>query len=84
MHRLIAAMLVIAFAVSPCAAQDKLDGFLGRIHKNKSGQTMPYRLFIPSNYTSAELFPLVLFLHGAGERGNDNSYQLSNSHFKLR
>lgn len=41
------------------------------------GDTLPYRLLLPLNYDSAKSYPLVLFLHGAGERGNDNEKQLS-------
>ncbi|MBW8351851.1 hypothetical protein K0H71_20835 [Bacillus sp. IITD106] len=35
-------------------------------------KTMPYRLFVPANYDSNTSFPLVMFLHGGGERGVDN------------
>ena len=38
--------------------------------------TMPYRLLLPDNYDAAKKYPLVFFLHGAGERGNDNEKQL--------
>lgn len=34
------------------------------------GLTLPYRLFVPEQ--TGEKYPLVLFLHGGGERGNDN------------
>ncbi len=34
--------------------------------------TMPYRLLLPDNYDTEKKYPLVFFLHGAGERGNDN------------
>lgn len=36
---------------------------------------LPYRLFIPE-LKDGEKYPLVLFLHGAGERGNDNVRQI--------
>lgn len=36
---------------------------------------IPYRLFIPK-IESGEKYPLVLFLHGAGERGDDNVKQI--------
>ena len=77
MKRLIDLSLVLAFAAAPCAAQDKIDGFLGRVHKNKYGQTMPYRLFIPPSYDQKNKYPLVLWLHGAGSVGKDNKMQIS-------
>lgn len=39
-------------------------------------KTMPYRLYVPENYNPTKSYPLVLFLHGGGERGNDNEKQL--------
>ena len=38
--------------------------------------TMPYRILYPENYDRSKKYPLVLFLHGAGERGSDNEKQL--------
>ena len=46
-------------------------------HLYVQGQdTLPYRLLLPLNYNAKKNYPLVLFLHGAGERGNDNEKQL--------
>jgi len=42
-------------------------------HKSVS---LPYVLYLPDDYDSRDEWPLVLFLHGAGERGNDNETQL--------
>jgi predicted peptidase len=33
-------------------------------------------VLFPENYDKTKSYPLVLFLHGAGERGNDNEKQL--------
>ncbi len=41
------------------------------------GDTLPYRLLLPKNYDPAKKYPLVFFMHGAGERGNDNEKQLT-------
>lgn len=38
--------------------------------------TLPYRLLLPVNYDASKKYPLIFFLHGAGERGNDNEAQL--------
>jgi predicted peptidase len=37
---------------------------------------MPYRLLVPSDFNSGSKYPLVLFFHGSGERGDDNEKQL--------
>ncbi|MGG0413758.1 chitobiase/beta-hexosaminidase C-terminal domain-containing protein [Peribacillus simplex] len=39
-------------------------------------KSMPYRLYVPENYDPNTSYPLVLFLHGGGERGNDNEKHL--------
>lgn len=38
--------------------------------------TLYYRFLQPKNLQSGKKYPLVLFLHGSGERGNDNEAQL--------
>jgi predicted peptidase len=60
-----------------CHANTPVDGFRERIFKNERGETMPYRLFVPSNYDAKKKYPIVLWLHGGGGRGNDNLKQIS-------
>jgi predicted peptidase len=40
------------------------------------GNVLPYRILYPVNYDKNKKYPLLLFLHGAGLRGNDNEKQL--------
>jgi len=51
--------------------------FLTLSQKGKSGLTMGYRLFVPANIDKTKKYPLVLALHGSGERGNNNTSQLT-------
>ena len=40
------------------------------------GTRLPYRLYVPAHYDPEKRYPLVIHLHGAGIRGNDNAFQL--------
>jgi predicted peptidase len=44
--------------------------------RDAGGDVLHYRLLKPLSTTPGEKYPLVLFLHGAGERGDDNKLQL--------
>ena len=44
----------------------------------RKGDTLNYRILYPNNFSEAKEYPVMLFLHGAGERGNDNNAQLIN------
>jgi predicted peptidase len=46
-------------------------GFSNQEFRNRRGETMRYRLYVPENYDSARSYPLVLWLHGSGGRGDD-------------
>lgn len=40
------------------------------------GAVLPYRILLPKDFDVDKEYPLLLFLHGSGERGNDNEKQL--------
>lgn len=42
----------------------------------EAGKVLPYRILYPENYDKTKKYPLILVLHGAGERGKDNAKQL--------
>lgn len=56
-------------------------GFLTRSYHSPSGETMPYRLFVPPSYDAARKYPLVLWLHNAMARGSDNLLQISGTDY---
>ncbi|WP_029905726.1 dienelactone hydrolase family protein [Prevotella sp. 10(H)] len=41
-----------------------------------NGYELPYLVMFPENYDATKQYPLVVMLHGAGERGDDNQKQL--------
>jgi poly(3-hydroxybutyrate) depolymerase len=48
----------------------------GRVYTNARGARLPYRLFLPDNYNPSLKYPLILFWHGIGEAGTNNTSQL--------
>jgi len=71
---------IIAFAsvcLLPLSSHgQELNGFEARTLQGSQGLTLPYRLFKVKNPTAGSKYPLILFLHGAGERGDNNTSQL--------
>lgn len=59
---------------NPVEAGD-LDRFEARTYSADGGKLL-YRMLKPAKYDANRKYPLVVFLHGAGERGNDNFAQL--------
>jgi predicted peptidase len=41
------------------------------------GRAYRYRVWLPPRYTKLRRWPVILFLHGSGERGDDNLRQLT-------
>lgn len=67
--------LIILFFIShPLIAQQDLFSKEFYIHGT---DTLKYRMLLPENFSESKQYPVVLFLHGAGERGNDNVKQLT-------
>lgn len=68
--------LIFLGAASPLAAQTKptQTGFVNAVYQDATGEHR-YVVFVPKNYTPEKKYPVILFLHGAGERGNDGLKQ---------
>lgn len=68
--------LVLFFGVSLRAQTHKTDVFFDKkVFEAKDG-SLPYAILLPENFDPSKEYPLLLFLHGAGERGHDNELQL--------
>jgi lysophospholipase L1-like esterase/dienelactone hydrolase len=66
----------IALAFITAAPVRAAEEYEARTYTDAAGHTLGYRLLMPRNYDRATRYPLVLLLHGAGERGDDNAAQL--------
>ncbi|MBN2765204.1 MAG: prolyl oligopeptidase family serine peptidase [Paludibacteraceae bacterium] len=68
-------LFIFTFVVffEPIIAQNDLYQKRQFSAKNK---VLPYRILFPENYDRTKSYPLLVFLHGAGERGSDNKKQL--------
>lgn len=65
---------MVCFTVLVTSAQDR-SVYEKHVFTDK-GNGLPYRLLSPLT-NSGQKFPLIIFLHGAFERGNDNESQLN-------
>ena len=66
---LLVAMLVLL--------QDPTQEMAAKTYDGPGGKLL-YRLYTPKAASAENKLPLILFLHGAGERGDDNAAQLKN------
>ncbi len=76
------AMLIAANAasVARAAGRVEIDTFEAKVHRSRSGE-LKYRELKPERLEAGTKYPLVLFLHGAGGRGDDNRKQLQDAGF---
>jgi len=56
---------------------DNSENSVKEVYKASNNKSLPYRLYVPDDYDPNKSYPLVLFFHGAGERGTDNNAQIS-------
>lgn len=76
---------ILALATVAAAPQDPADNpklrklaeiFEPRQLKDAAGKVLNYRIATPAAREAGRKYPLLVFLHGAGERGDDNIRQL--------
>lgn len=81
MKKLCATVLALAAAlcnIPRAHAVDVKNSHGDYYEHEETGETIPYRLVLPDDYDEKYRFPLVVFFHGAGERGHENERQLDN------
>jgi len=66
----------VAIISTSLSAADNLNRFEGRSYQDTDRNQLQYRLLYPKDLDANKTYPLVLFFHGAGERGDDNLKQL--------
>lgn len=69
-------LVFITFLILNSAASQNQPTFEKKTFVSSVGHQLPYRILYPENYDKTKKYPLVLFLHGAGERGINNESQL--------
>ncbi len=55
---------------------DKLEQSMVASELKDGAKSLRYRLFVPPGYSDKVKYPLVIYLHGRGERGTDNRYAI--------
>ncbi len=64
-------LISLACMTASCAAEP-----VAKTYTSPNGSEVLYRIAIPEKIEEGKKYPLVLFLHGAGERGTDNIAQM--------
>ncbi|MEO1996690.1 MAG: dienelactone hydrolase family protein [Planctomycetaceae bacterium] len=74
LYVLLSLLLVSIGRPDVCMSAPPRTGFVDSVYRDDTGDHK-YVVFLPSNYDSAKKWPVILFLHGAGERGSDGLSQ---------
>lgn len=75
-YRILILSLLALFCFAIEASPEALALFDAKEYINNDNDTLLYRMLEPQNPCFLKKYPLVIFLHGSGERGNDNERQL--------
>lgn len=71
----LALMLMMPCVFGSSAKVNVLNESIGKTFESQinAGYSLVYRIYVPANYDASKDYPVLLFLHGAGERGNNNT-----------
>ena len=69
-------LMLLLFPAVLAIGQEREDLLIAKVYEGSQGRTMPYRLYVPKSDDKRKPYPLVLYLHGGGGRGDDNRKQI--------
>lgn len=70
-------LLILMIALfSVVATKAQMESLYQKQQYIKGKDTLLYRIMFPKDFSEDKQYRLILFLHGSGERGNDNEKQL--------
>lgn len=75
MHRALTLVFLLPL-VAMAQKKPDLDPLFEKHTFTKGDEKLNYRMMTPAKVEDKKTYPLVIFLHGAGERGDDNAAQL--------
>lgn len=67
---------MIKGAIKSEEAVDMASLFQAATFTPETGKPLNYRIYVPADYSEEKSYPLILFLHGAGQAGDDNFSQV--------
>ena len=67
---------ILTFALFALSVQAQRMNSWSKLYEPAVHKELPYKLMKPINFESSKKYPLIISLHGAGGRGNDNKKQL--------
>lgn len=74
-YSIVALFLFSSLASSERLMSEKLQTGFIKQDIDLDGEKYSYQVFVPQSWTADKKWPVILFLHGAGERGSDGSGQ---------
>jgi len=74
--RLRSGLFTLLIFIIPNVINAQITDFEAETFQDSAGNELNYRILKPADYDTSKTYPLVLFLHGASERGSDNVSQL--------
>lgn len=73
MKRIFTVLALLMVISSALFAQER--EYTKKVFHASNGLDLPYKILYPENFNPTSQYPMMVFLHGSGERGTDNEAQ---------